>query len=156
MKILLKTHLKQLDFYLAKLRLDRYFESGNKENQQYFQIVGIKNQAAWKFNLASLLEWTKPSNHNNKRTYRYTPVTRGEPSSHGTTVKYRILTNLCWQQLWPWWTHFPLLRNLFEPKSLIIITHHEIVFSFPFGDYNHAPRMGGWLNQHLKFPFQSD
>ena len=48
MKILPKTHLKQLDFYLAKLRLDRYFESGNKENQQYFQIVGIKNQAAWK------------------------------------------------------------------------------------------------------------
>ena len=46
MKLLLKTHLKQLDFYLAKLRLDRYFESGNKENQQYFQIVGIKNQAA--------------------------------------------------------------------------------------------------------------
>ena len=42
MKLLLKTHLKQLDFYLAKLRLDRYFE----ENQQYFQIVGIKNQAA--------------------------------------------------------------------------------------------------------------
>ena len=48
MKILPKTHLKQLDFYLAKLRLDRYFESGNKENQQYFQIVGIKNQAAFK------------------------------------------------------------------------------------------------------------
>ena len=47
MKLLLKTHLKQLDFYLAKLRLDRYFESGNKENQQYFQIVGIKNQAAF-------------------------------------------------------------------------------------------------------------
>ena len=46
MKILPKTHLKQLDFYLAKLRLDQYFESGNKENQQYFQIVGIKNQAA--------------------------------------------------------------------------------------------------------------
>ena len=48
--------------------------------------------------------------------------------------------------------HFPYLRNLFEPKSLIIITHHEIVFSFPFGDYDHAPRMGGWLTDIWNCP----
>ena len=46
MKIMPKTHLKQLDFYIANFKLDRHFELESKENQQYFQIVGIKNQAA--------------------------------------------------------------------------------------------------------------
>jgi hypothetical protein len=45
MKILPKTHLKQLDFYLAKLKLDRYFESGNKEKSTVFSNCRYKKSS---------------------------------------------------------------------------------------------------------------
>ena len=84
MKILPKTHLKQLDFYLAKLRLDRYFESGNKENQQYFQIVGIKNQAAFRLLFLLLSSFHGAGNFLSDERYGQSGETR-------TACRYTLL-----------------------------------------------------------------
>lgn len=81
--------------------------------------------------------WSNLYNHNNNHTSMYTPVTHGEPPSHGTKacggMQYTsIIYNV---RVVSWYhsqsnfgfvvhsvQHFPYLRNLFEPKSLIIFT----------------------------------